>query len=195
MADVGNSNTPMGLRPVGTIGSAGYVGRLQQFVVLAADTTAIGIGDPIVMTGTADANGVPVATRHTAGTNVISGVMVGVVPTPSDLTLGYRKASTLMTILADTDPNTIFEIQDSSSAQTTCLAATDIGSNCAIAHGTVDTTTGNGKTVLGTTVGTTTTMNVKIIGLSQKVGNKIGDYAKYLVVINNHTFNGGTAGI
>lgn len=196
MANVGNSNTPMGLRPVGTLGSAGYMGRIQTFVALAADTTAIGIGDPVVMTGTADADGIPVVTRLTqAGTTAIVGAVVGVVPNPADLTLTYRKASTLMKVMVDTDPNTVYEIADSSVAQTTCIAATDVANNATLALGTVDTTTGNGKTVLGTTIGTTTTLNVKILGLSPKVGNAIGDYAKYLVLINNHQFRAGTAGI
>lgn len=196
MANVGNSNTPMGLRPVGTLGSAGYTGRIQTFVALASDTTAIGIGDPVVMTGTADADGIPVVTRLTqAGTTAIVGAVVGVVPSPADLTLGYRKASTLMKVMVDTDPNTVYEIADSSSAQTTCIAATDVGNNATLSLGTVDTTTGNGKTVLGTTIGTTTTLDVKILGLSPKVGNAIGDYAKYLVLINNHQFRAGTAGI
>jgi hypothetical protein len=35
-------------------------------------------------------------------------------------------------------------------------------------------------------------MAVKILGLSPTVGNKIGDYAKYQVIINNHMFKGGT---
>lgn len=196
MADVGNSNTPMGLRPVGTLGSAGYTGRIQTFVALASDTTAIGIGDPVVMTGAADADGIPVVTRLTqAGTTAIVGAVVGVVPNPADLTLGYRKASTLMKVRVDTDPNTVYEIADSSAAQTTSIAATDIGNNATLSLGTVDTTTGNGKTVLGTTIGTTTTLDVKILGLSPKVGNAIGDYAKYLVLINNHQFRAGTAGI
>jgi len=150
----------------------------------------------VVMTGTADADGIPVVTRLTqAGTTAILGAVVGVVPNPADLTLGYRKASTLMKVMVDTDPNTVYEIADSSSAQTTCIAATDVGNNATLSLGTVDTTTGNGKTVLGTTIGTTTTLNVKILGLSPKVGNAIGDYAKYLVLINNHQFRAGTAGI
>lgn len=196
MADAGNSNTPMGLRPVGTLGSAGYTGRIQAFATLTSDTAAIGIGDPVVMTGTGDADGIPVVARLTqAGTTAILGAVVGVIPNPADLTLGYRKASTSMKVLVDTDPNTVYEIADSDGVQTTCLAATAIGSNATLSIGTVDTTTGNGKTVLGTTVGTTTTLNVKILSLSPKVGNAIGDYAKYLVLINNHQFRAGTAGI
>jgi hypothetical protein len=196
MANVGNANTPMGLRPVGTLGSGIYAGKLKTYATSTSDTTAIGIGDPVIMSGTGDADGTPVVTRLTqAGTTAIVGAVVGVVPNPADLNVNYRKGSTNTKVLVDTDPNTIYEIADSSTAQTTCIAITDIGNNNTLAMGTVDTTTGNGRTVLGTTIGTTTTLNVKILGLSPKVGNAVGDYAKYLVVINNHQFRAGTAGI
>ena len=195
MANVGNANAPMGLRPVGTLGSAGYTGRVQTFATSTSDTTAIGIGDPVIFNGTADADGVAQVARLASTAGAIVGAVIGIVPSPTNLTLAYRVASTNTRVLVDTDPSTIFEIADSGTAQTTCLAATDVGSNGTISMGTVDTTTGNGKCVLGTTVGTTTTMNVKIIGLSPKVGNAIGDYAKYLVTINNHYYSAGTAGI
>ena len=192
-----NSNTASGLRPVGTIGSAGYVGRVQVFQALAADTQAIGIGDPVVLTGTGSADGVPDVTRlTTAGTTAIVGVCVGVVPNPADLTLGYRKASTLMQVLVDTDPFTIYEVQDSSTSKTTAAAATDIGTNVTLAMGTVDTTTGNGKTILDmTTAATTATLNVKLLRLSPKVDNAIGSYAKWLVTLNNRSQVAGVAGV
>lgn len=196
MADVGNANRPAGLRPVGTLGSAGYAGRIQVYSTSTSDTQAIGIGDPVVLTGTGDTAGVATVTRLTqAGTTSIVGAVVGIIPDPTDLTKTYRAASTNTKVLVDTDPNTVYEIADSSTAQTTCLAATDIANNATLSLGTVDTTTGNGKTVIGTTVGTTTTLDVKILGLSPKVGNAIGDYAKYLVKINRHTFGNSTAGI
>jgi hypothetical protein len=195
-----NSNTPFGLRPVGTIGSAGYVGRIQTFVALAADTQAIGLGDPVYLTGTGDtsiSDGIPVVTRLTAaGTTAIVGVMVGVVPSPTDLTLGYRKASTLQKVFVDTDPNTIYEIQDSDTSKTTALAVTDIGLNMTLAPGTVDTTTGNGKTILDATTGATTaTLQVKVLRPSLKADNAIGAYAKWQVIINNHAYRAGIAGV
>lgn len=196
MADAGNANRPQGLRPVGTLGSAGYTGRIQIFSTSTSDTQAIGIGDPVVLTGTGDTNGVATVTRLTqAGTTTIVGAVVGIKPDPTDLTKTYRAASSATFVLVDTDPNTLYEIADSSSAQTTCLAATDIGSNATLSLGTVDTTTGNGKTVIGTSVGTTTTLDVKILNLAPKVGNAIGDYAKYIVKINRHTYGTVTAGI
>jgi hypothetical protein len=152
MANVGNANTPMGLRPVGTLGSAGYCGRVQAFATHTSDATAIGIGDAVFVGTTASATGQLMVSRFTAAcTNAIVGVVVGIAPDPTNLTLAYRAASSSTQVLVDTDPNTIYEIADSSSAQTTCLAVADVGLNVLLAPGTVDTTTGNSKTVLGAT--------------------------------------------
>lgn len=199
MANVGNSNAPMGLRPVGTLGSAGYCGRIEIFATVTTDAAAIGIGDPVINTGEADANGVPVVKRFTSNGTTgapIIGVCVGVVPNPTNLALGYRVASSATSILVDTDPATVFEVQDGPTTAT--LTAAAIGSNIGLIMGTVDTTTGNGKTVLNNgAVGTTTALECKLLRLSPKVGNLIGDYAKYQVIINNHIYNRstGSAGI
>lgn len=192
-----NSNTPFGLRPVGTLGSAGYVGRIEKFYVPSTDSTAIGLGDVVYLTGTAGTDGVPVVSRFTsAATGQTVGVMVGVVPTPTDLTLTYRKASTSMYVLVDTDPNTVYEVQDSDTTTTTAAAATDVGSNCSLVMGTVDTTTGNGKTVLdATTAATTTTLAVQILRLKPAVDNAIGSYAKWLVKLANHQYGARAAGV
>ena len=66
MANVGNANTPMGLRPVGTLGSAGYTGRVQTFATHTSDATAIGIGDAVFVGTTAAADGQLIVSRFTA---------------------------------------------------------------------------------------------------------------------------------
>ena len=98
-------------------------------------------------------------------------------------------------VLVDIDPNTVYEIQTGTTAATTIIGVAEVGANATLTMGTVDTTTGSGKTVLSTTTGTTTTLNVKILELSPKVGNIAGDYAKFNVLINNHQLKTGTAGI
>ena len=81
-----NSNTPFGLRPVGTLGSGAYVGKVQVMYSSTSETAAIGIGDPVVLTGTGDASGVPGVIRSAATTDAIVGVVVGAVPDPDNLT-------------------------------------------------------------------------------------------------------------
>ena len=191
-----NPNTPMGLRPVGTIGSAGYTGRVKTFATSTSDTTAIGIGDAVILTDTGDAAGVQVVSRlTTAGTTMIVGAVVGIVPDPTNLTVGYRAASTATKVLVDCDPNTIFEIQTGTTAATTIIGVAAVGNGCSYATGTVSTTTGNGLSVLGTTLATTAATNLKVLEVSPRVGNIVGDYCKFLVLINNHAYKAGANGL
>ena len=198
MANVGNINSPQGLRPVGTLGSAGYCGRIEIYSTSTSDANAIGVGDPVVANGTANTDGVPTAIRYTssAGTSAtpITGVMVGVVPNPLNLAQTYRPGSTAQSILVDVDPNTIYEVADGST--TTNVAVTDIGQNANITMGAVNTTTGNSAATLNnSTFATTFQLELKLVRLSPKVGNRIGDYAKYEVLVNNHQFKSGVAGL
>ena len=190
-----NPNAPFGLRPVGTLGNNLYSGKVQKFFVPSTDAASIGIGDPVALAGSGDADGVPTAKRMTAG-GVCVGVCVGAQPQFANLNLpNYRPASTDGYILVETDPNTIFDIQESSASTSAFIAATQIGENGTLTLGTVDTTTGNGKTVLSTTSGTATTLDVQILRLAPTVGNAIGQFAKWQVRLNLNQYKTGTTGV
>lgn len=194
-----NSNTPFGLRPAGTLGSAGYKGRIEKFYAastLTSATTAIGIGDPVQLSGDTDADGVPGIIRGTVGGTFV-GVVVGAVPDPTNLTQNYRPASTARYLLVDTDPNTVYEIQEATTSATSMVTTSLGGINAALSLGTLDTTTGNGKTVLSTTYYTNaTTGDVQILRLKPEVGNAMGSaYAKWLVRLNNHQYVNKQTGI
>jgi hypothetical protein len=185
-----NVNKPSGLRPVGTFGSAGYAGRIETFYVPSTDSTAIGLGDPVTLAGGLHTDGTPIATRATAAA-VTCGVMVGVVPIPTDLTVNYRKASTSMYILVDTDPNTIYEIQEDSDGGYVALASGT--QNAPYILGTVDTATGNGETVLdSSSVAANAALDLLILRPSDAVDNEFpANYAKWLVKLNLHQFAAG----
>lgn len=189
-----NVNAPFGLRPVGSIGNASYAGKLQRFYVPATDSTTIGMGDPVALAGSADADGVPTAKRLTAG-GVCVGVVVGFQPNPLNLNLSYRPGSAEGYLLVDTDPNTIYEVQETSASTSAFIAATQVGENATFALGTVDTTTGNGKTVIGTSTATTATLDCQIMRLAPTVGNAIGQYAKWQVRLNLNQYKTGTTGV
>ena len=193
-----NVDAPNGLRAVGTMGSAGYVGRVQAFQTSTSDTQAICVGDPVIRSTTAmSATGLNGCTRLTTGaTTAILGVCVGVQPTPTDLNASFRKASSNQVVYVDTDPNTIYEVADSMAVSQTTFITSSVATtamsnyNYQLLMNTVDTTAGNGKAVISSTTGTTTTYNVKVIGISPKVGNEIGLAARWLVLINNHAYRG-----
>ena len=189
-----NENRPMGLRPVGTIGQAGYVGKIEAFNVPATDNTAIGIGDPVTLTGAGglSAGGLPIVKRGTVG-GVAAGVMVGVALNPADLgmTGGYRKASTAMTILVDTDPNTIYEIQEDSVGNSIALA--NGTKNCSLILGTVDTVTGNSKTMADSnTAAADAALDLLLLRPAAKPDNTpAASYCKWLVKLNLHQYASG----
>jgi len=187
-----NSNTPFGLRPVGSLNSASYVGKLKKFYVPSTNATAIGIGDPVTIVGAGGlhTDGTPICKRGIASA-VICGVMVGVVPLPTDLNLSYRKASTGMYILVETDPNTIFEIQEDSDGGAIALA--NGTKNATFLLGTVDTVTGNSKTVLdSSTVAANAALDLLLLGPVQSPDNEFpAAYAKWLVKLNLHQYAAG----
>ena len=195
-----NTNAPFGLRPVGSLGSSSYQGKISVFYA-ANDTHAIGIGDPVVITGTGDTNGIPGCTRSAATTDTIVGVVVGALPDPDNLTKNFKPASTARYLFVDTDPNTLYEVQsgyDGTNAST-IVSAANIGQNAQLAMGTVDTTTGNSKTLLSTTIITNaTTGQVQIVRASTRVDNEVGTsspYSRWLVRLNYNQYKANTLAI
>lgn len=183
-----NRNTPMGLRPVGTLGQSGYVGRIERFY--SSDATAIGIGDPVTLTG---AGGIhtdgktPICIRGTVG-GIHAGVMVGIELIPTDLTMTYKKASQGTFILVDTDPMTIYEIQEDSVAGSVALA--DGTKDASIILGTVDTVTGNSKTMLdSSTAAANVALDLLLLRPAPTIDNTAASaYAKWHVKLNNHQY-------
>ena len=188
-----NANVPFGLRLVQNQGC--MEGKIEKFYVPSTDSAAIGLGDPVKLAGSADANGVPTVARlATPGTDVFAGVMVGVEPLPTDLSLNYRKASTAMYIYVCTDPAALYEVQEDSAGG--ALAATSVGLNANVVLGTVDTTTGNGKTMLdsSTALGTST-LDLQVVRLVARPDNEIGNYAKWIVKLNKTQYTNATTGV
>jgi hypothetical protein len=186
-----NTNTPRGLVPLRDAGSKPHNGGLEMFYVPASDATALYIGDPVVKNGSSDTAGVPGAIRAVAA-GPITGVVQGFMPDGTTNMVGYRAASTAAYILVNTDPDTLYEIQDTAGN----LVAADVGLN---ANMTLN--AGNayskrsGVVIDGTTKATTATLALKIQGLRQIPNNDFGAYAKVLVKINNHTEANASAGV
>lgn len=191
-----NTNAPTGFRPVKYRSGAPYNGAANMYFVPASDGTALYINDPVVIAGSADANGVATVTRATAaGGNVITGTVVGIVPSPT-ITTKYRPASTAAYVLVADDPNLLFECQED--AVGGALAAADVGLNADMIAGSGSTVTGLSGFQLDTsTKATTATLQWRIEGFVPRVDNEIGANAKVLVRINLPTTTGaaGSTGI
>lgn len=195
-----NSNKPCGFKPVGYLNGAPWNGQSRVYSIAASYGTALYIGDPVISSGTADANGVPgIAIGATTG--ALRGVIIGLGKSegsagfnPSNLDITYRPASDTAVWYAKVvdDPNVIFEIQEESNG--TALAATDVGLNTISKSG-----TGNGyvsgwllPSATGATPNTTATLQLRLLGLARRSDNAFGAYAKWLVQINVHELAHGT---
>lgn len=190
-----NSNAPRGLIPVRHKNGAPYNGAATLYYVPSTDGTALYIGDPVIVAGSADSRGVPSVTKATAaGGNYITGAVVGVFsadtvankPIKLFTDTVYRAASTNAYVLVADDPDIIFEIQEDSDTST--LAATNVSQNADWVDGTGSTTTGySGVQLDSNTANTTNTLQLRIIGLADREDNAIGTNAKWLVSINLHS--------
>lgn len=194
-----NVNKPMGLSPVKYLNGAPWSGQANVYSIAASYGTALAVGDPVVSSGTADANGVPGIAIY-GGTGAIRGVIVGLgryeglIANPSNLDSIIRPASdpNVWYALVVDDPNVIFEVQEH--ANGTALAATDIGMNTTLQSG-----TNNGyysgwtlSSATDATPATTATLPVRLLGLSRRIDNAFGAYAKHLIKINVHELGTGT---
>ena len=202
MAD--NVNSPKGLIPVGKMGGV-YDGRVNMYLCPASDGTAVIIGDPVTLNGSAGAagtvvNGIDVEGMPTVIQNTIVSTPVGVVvaflPDFTDLTAKHRKASTARIALVADDPDAVFEVQEDSLVST--LKAADVGESADLIIGTGSATTGLSQTMLDSTSHASTGKTARILRLAPKVGNAMGDgtvtgstailYAKWLVTFAEHQY-------
>lgn len=190
-----NGNNPTGLKPVRYLSGAPYNGASNKYYVPASDNTAIYIGGLVKPGGSADANGVPSATGNVSTGNPVLGVVVGVEPITRDSTT-YREASTDRYIYVADDPNLVFEAQEDSvggalAATNTQMVADLIGFTGG------STITGRSTAMIDSSTATATgdgTEDVLLIGLVQRQDNEFGQYAKWLVRLNNHFYIDGTVG-
>lgn len=177
-----NANSPFGLKPVRSASSAPFNDGADPFALLAADNTAAYIGDPVVLSGSADTDGTPSATIATAGGgNRITGAIVGFSPTPSLVANGYRVGGQLMHAFVEHDPDLLYEVQANGS-----VAATDIGANANLIAG-PPVGKLSGWQLDTASMTTTATLQVRIMGLARRPDNDFGPNAVVLVRINQTT--------
>jgi len=199
-----NNDAPFGLRPVRYKGGAAYTGAANPYYVPSGDSTALFVGDPVIIVGDSNDNeifGFPPGslsevTRATVGDgNAITGVVVGVMA--SDQTsLTYRAASTERVVWVADDPNLIFHIQDDG---VSALTADSVGLNAVlIATHAGSTVTGLSGMELDTdsdAPAADASNQLTILGLARLQNNEIGANAIWDVSINNHTQAHGAVGV
>lgn len=193
-----------GLIPVGYLSGANWTGKGRVYCIPDTDdTNAYAIGDPVVLAGSADGDGIPTITLATAGAtnpvlgSIISGAGALVyggaygVPADSPVVIPATKSRNYYVLVAD-DPDTIFEIQEDGVGGT--IAATSVGLNADLVSG-----TNNGYLSAweldSSSVAAGATLQVKILRAAPRRDNALGADCKWWVKINLHPFAAGIAGI
>ena len=201
-----NANIPAGLTP---LKNSPFVEiPKNSYYIPASYGTALFIGDPVVKTGTSNTSSVlsngklypagslPEINKATAGdANAITGVIIGFEAIPSNLTLNYNTASTERVAIVADSPHQEFMIQEETAG--TALAATSVGLNANLVYAeSGSTVTGLSGAELDTsTPATDASFQLKIKRLIDAPENAIGQHAKWLVLINNHTEANSKVGI
>ena len=169
---------PFGLTPIRYKSGAPYNGAANLYSVAAGETNNIFIGDPVIISGTGDAAGVPGVARAAADERM-TGVVVGFAPkdnvaagSTTAINRGYRAASEADYLLVADDYNLLFAVEED--AVGGALATTDIGNNADLVAGTGSVYTKRSGYMLDSSTKATTSAQVRIWGFDQTIGNTIG---------------------
>ena len=188
-----NNDAAFGLRPIGDFGGGTYAGKLMRVHYLVGTDKTSFVGSLVKPTGSSDADGViSVTSEITTGDSVL-GVVVGFEPLFSDLSLNYRKASTLRYAWIVSDPNAMFVIQADATD-----AITDVGSTADLINFDAGSTTyGTSTTELSTSTMSASgdgTQDVIVVGGFRVEDNAIGEFTRFIVRLNNHFLTDAQAG-
>ena len=185
MANVDRVN---GFRPVGHLVTGSYNGQSRAYSVAADYATALFVGDPVKLSGTANADGIAEVELAEVNATAIVGIIVGFdVLAPSGVSEhpGYHPASTAGIIQVCDDPLTIFEVQEDGN-----MGIVGVGETANHVNAGGNTTTGaSGAEIDSSDVGTG--LSFHILGFSQRVDNQPANAnAKVLVKINESAYMG-----
>lgn len=187
-----NVNAPFGLRPVRDGSNRNWTGGGNTYYIASAANDFF-VGDPVILDGGADTNGVPSVVIATAGaTNYWTGVIVGFAiqsaTVPAINGGPYLPSGASGYVIVEDDPNVTYAVQ------TTTLAAADLEANSVLHSGTGSRITGSGWYVDTGTKGTSNTYQVRITGVLQSPSNALGTYCVALVRNNLPTEMGFSTG-
>lgn len=187
-----NSDKATGFRPVRTLDGKPFTGNAMMYYIPSTDSTAVYVGDPVKLAGSADADGVPTVTKASS-TNAIVGIVTSVKPITAQSTT-YREASVSRYVYVCVDDQMLYEIQEDSVGG--ALAVTDVGNNANWVDGGGSTVTGlSGIELDSSTKATTATLDMQIVQAVVRPNNEIGTNAKWLVKLNNYQYVDGTTGV
>ena len=205
-----NVNRPGGLSPHEYLDGSPWNGKGRWYWVATNEGHNLAIGDPVTMSGTGDARGVPGVQLATAGTgNLVLGAITGsaggiyggpgAIPGALETTVlsSATRTADRYVFVAD-DPNILFEIQEGGAG--TSLDQQALAGNFNLLLGTNNGYI-SGWTLDNASQGIGSTQQLQLMRAVQRIDNTLpvagsaATYTKWLVRINYHQWNGGVVGI
>ena len=195
-----NVNRSQGFRPVKYLSGKCYSGAFNWYEIPAADTSVTMVGDLVVLSDGAATEAYPAVERAAASGAVTAAVLVGAIvgmyidPTNLNVPGGmYRVTAVKRLVMVADDRDLVFECQEDSVGG--AIATASIGLNAGFVATAGSTTTGNsGMELDSSSVDTTSTLPLQIVGRSERIDNEAATAeAKYLVRINTHAY--GSVGV
>lgn len=198
-----NVQAPFGLAIARTSNQAAFNSQTTLYYIPSTDGNAYYIGDIVKSTATpgADANGVVSVVKITNGTDTPRGFIVSVVTSMGggsmqglnlDLTqvsIPATKAHDYYVMVCD-DPDVVFTVQGDGTA--TNQVAAKASNNCTLTVAAPSNTSYpvSASCINSSTINTTNTLTIRLLGLAQFPGNGFGAFATWLAKWNQHELMG-----
>lgn len=185
-----NSDTPSGFKPIKHLNGNPWNGKVNVYYIPATDATATFIGDAVKSAGSATSDGLYPTVAQAAAGDAIRGVVVGFSDQPyvsvntDNLNEKYRAASVARYAFVVDDPDVIFEVQEDSDGGS--IAAASVGLSCDFVVGSGSTVTGKSGMEIDSSDVATAAGQFKLLRVSNKVGNELGNYCKWEVLFREH---------
>ncbi len=177
-----------GFKYVGSETGGDISGKVKTFAVVSTHSTAIGLGDLVVVTGDADAEGrseVDLASATTAPTGVVTGIRPKF--EGEALSTTYLPASTAGFVEVNTDPFALYECEVANGPLS--VDDVDLNAPAVVTAGTVSGSLfSSNMKVNDTGAATTATLPLTIIALKEDAAGVLGN--KAVVRINKLGFVG-----
>jgi hypothetical protein len=200
-----NANVARGLIPYRRATGEPYNGAGNIYYVPAANATALYVGDPVqILSGSADAQGIPAVRIITAGNGTDSGIstygligavvgcVVGGEPPIAVLQSNsvYVPASTAAYVLVSDDPDMLYMVQENGNMAGSGPAGsyTGPGKNVDLVSGSGSAFTGYSGWQLGSSSLSTNALQMRVMRMLEQADNALGTNAKWLCRINLHQF-------
>lgn len=201
------NDASFGFTPVRHRNGAPYNGAGRWYWVDSSDSTALFIGDPVIIDGTSNTaliavpgagsfkpGTLPGVTRATAGaTNRVTGVVVGVGADTRD-SLVYRAASTERLVFVADNPDLIFRVQADDAIATTAVG---LNTNILFTHA-GNTYSGRSGAEVDATASADATYQCQIVGLyndPENAANAAGNQFEVIFALHTMLPAGGIVGV